>query len=454
MLIRFTVENFLSFKDKVEFSMVAGRQRKHPDHILPRTKTRELRLLKTAVIYGPNASGKTNLIKAMNVARNLIVDGRSEGQNIPVIPYRFDVSSRDQPSEFQFEIKEGGIVYVYGFQADTAQIYSEWLYEFRNKKHRLVFERTTDSNGTTHISTTDSNSQFNRSRDFVELLEESIRPNQLFLKHSVELNVTFFMHIYDWFRNKLVLVFPDTKLSVGFGIQFKNSADYKKRFDKIIKAFDLGFHEIELPEFDFDTEWRLSPDSKEFILDRIREMPREPNGKISAYSPELNIYIEVDEFDEIRVYKFATVHKVEGSDEPERLELTEESDGTQRLFELVPALIDMASEERERVFVIDELDRRLHALLSRKILELFFVKSKNLFSQLVVTTHEITLLDLDLLRRDEVWLIDKDILGLSSVYSLEEFHPRYDKDVRRSYLQGRFGGIPLLPSRRKLELQR
>ena len=454
MLIRFTVENFLSFKKRVEFSMIAGRQHKHPDHILPRTKSRDLRLLKMGVIHGPNASGKTNLIKAMDFARNLIVEGRSEGQHTSVIPFRFDTSSKDKPSTFQFEIKEKGTTYVYGFEVDTVQVHAEWLYEIRNKKHRLIFERSTDSDGDSCVTTNDPDSAFEKSRDFVEVLEDSLRPNQLFLKHSVELKVTYFMDIYDWFRTKLVLIFPDTKLSVGFGIQFKNSADYKMRFDNMIRAFDLGFQEIELPEYDFESEWRLSPDSKEYILDKIREMPRESNGTVSAYLPDLNIYIEVEEFDDIRAYKFTTVHKVSGSDHPESLELTEESDGTQRLFELMPALIDLSIEERERVFVIDELDLRLHSLLSHKVLEQFLVKSKRQRSQLIVTTHEIMLLDLELLRRDEVWLINKDGQGRSSLYSLEEFHPRYDRDIRKSYLQGRFGAIPLLPSRRKLEMQR
>ena len=410
--------------------------------------------MKTSVIYGANAAGKSNLIKAMNFARNLIVEGRSSGQNIPVIPYLFDVETKDTPSKFQFEINAKHRSYVYGFEVDATQIHTEWLYAIHSASHKLIYERSTDADGNARLTVGSANLRIGKNTDFVQFMEDTTPSNQLVLKHGVENKVTLLHDVYEWFRTTLVLVFPDSRLSVGFGIRFKGNEEYKTTFGNIISDFDLGFLELDLPEFDLDNEWRLPPEIREFILQKIREMPRDSDGNVAAYITELDIFIEADKHDKIRAYRFVTLHDVAGQSSPEVLELTDESDGTRRLFDLMPALLDLLDKERERVFVIDELDRRLHPRLSHKILELYLSNSMNLRSQLIATTHEIMLLDLDLLRRDEVWLINKDGNGCSSVYSLEEFHPRYDKDIRKSYLQGRFGAVPLLPSRRKLEMQR
>ncbi len=453
MLIRFTVENFLSFKDEVEFSMVAGRTRRHKDHIIPNDKKRDVRLLKTAVVYGANASGKSNLIKAMSFARTLIVEGRSEGQNIPVSPFRFDTAYTHKPSKFQFEIRCNNASYVYGFEVDSRMVRSEWLYEIYTSRHKLIFERKTDSEGNVTVEPESLGVTIDKRKDFVPYLLDTVQSNQLFLKHGVENRVSHFYGIYDWFRKSLVLIYPDTRLSVGFGIMFKNNQDYKRRVSDIISSFDLGFTDIDLPETDLKREWRLPPEVRKYVIQKIKELPREPGGNVAAYIEDLDIYIEVDKSDEVRAYKFETIHNVVGQQKPERMELTEESDGTRRVFDLVPALISLLSDDRERVFVIDELDRRLHANLSHKIIEVFLAKSKQLNSQLIVTTHELQLLDLDLLRRDEIWFLEKNARGSSTVFSLEEFHPRYDKDIRKSYLQGRYGAIPLLPSRRRLELE-
>ena len=253
-----------------------------------------------------------------------------------------------------------------------------------------------------------------------------------------------------WFDEKLVLIFPDSKPS-GIEIAFMNDEEFQNEFVKLLKLFDLGIENIRLEDFDFDSETRIPAEVRERIKQDIQEMSLPRGGHAIVQIPALNIFIFVDENQEPVSKRFMTLHKVEGKDDHTPLELTEESEGTQRLFENVPALLDLINENHERVFVIDELDRRLHALLSYKILELFLTRKAKQHSQLIVTTHEVGILDLELLRRDEIWFIEKNIAGQSTMYSLEEFHPRYDKDIRKSYLQGRFGAIPLLPSRRSLE---
>ncbi len=453
MLIRFTVENFLSFKDEVEFSMVAGRPRKHPDHILPRLSNRDIRILKTAVIYGANASGKSNLIKAMSFAKNLIVQGTRPNQRIEASPFLFDTTTKELPSKFNFEVKCNERIYEYGFEVDRRNVRTEWLYEIRPSGPKAIFERSTDlARQTTHVIPGSVPYTAEQDEQFFRFVAKGTRPNQLFLTECIERNVTYFEEISHWFNEKLVLVFPDTR-PAGIEIAFMSDETFKSEFIDLIKLFDLGIENIRLEDFELDSETRIPAQVKEQIMQDIRNMSLDPESHAIVQIPALNVLVLIDENQDIVSKKFVTLHKVTGDDQYEPLELSEESEGTQRIFEIIPALFELLSDDRERVFVIDELDRRLHSMLSYKILELFLSNSTRRNNQLIVTTHEVGILDLDLLRRDEIWFIEKNSAGASSVFSLEEFHPRYDKDIRKSYLQGRFGAIPLLPSRRSLELR-
>ncbi len=454
MLIRFSVENFLSFKDEVEFSMVAGRTRKHKDHILTSGKRNDIRLLKTGVIYGANASGKSNLIKAMSFAQDLIVEGTRKKQSIPVIPYRFDSVTEKKTSKFQFEIKCDTSAYIYGFEVDSTRVWSEWLYEIRSASEKMLFERRTDLERHTKIKFGSIPLTAEQNQGFLDFTAGGTRPNQLFLAESMDRNISYFEDIYDWFRKKLVLIFPDTKPNAGIGIRFMENIEFQQKFRDILRLFDLGIDDIDLQEFDLDAETRLPNEFKEQIKQDILEMLQESERKTIIHIPWFDIFIVVDSDNQFKAYKFMTVHQVKHEDRGVLFELTEESDGTQRLVELIPALIGLLNDESERVFVIDELDRSLHAHLSYAILELFLENSEHQQSQLIVTTHESGILDLELLRRDEIWFIEKDTSGASSVYSLEEFAPRYDKDIRKGYLKGRFGAIPMIPNLNNVEWQK
>ena len=451
MLIRFTVENFLSFKDKVEFSMVAGRTRKHKDHIITSGKRNDIRLLKIGVIYGANASGKSNLIKAMAFAKELIVRGTRGKQSIPVIPYRFDNATEKKPSKFQFEVKYKTKLYIYGFEVDSERVHSEWLYEIRPASEKLIFERKTDLDGRTEIEFGSISLTTEHNREFLNFTASGTRPNQLFLTESMDRNISYFEDIYNWFDRALVLIFPNAKPGAGVAMRFMENDEFKQKYRDILGLLDLGINDIDLSEFDLDAETRLPNEIKKQIRQAILEIPQEFKEKAVIHIPQFDILIVVESDNQFKAYKFMTVHQIEHESRKVLFELFEESDGTQRLFELVPALIDLLHAERERVLVIDELDRRLHAHITYNILDIFLTNSANKSSQMIITTHEASLLDLDKVRRDEIWFIEKDRTGASSVYSLEEFAPRFDMDIEKGYLNGRFGAIPILPSYNVLE---
>lgn len=438
MLIRFSVENFLSFRDETELSMVPGKARQHPKHIVSTGKNRKTNLLKTAVIYGANASGKSNLIKAMDFARDFIISGRRPGKTIPVKPFKFDSASEEKPSTFQFEFTHKGKSLIYGFKLDAQKVYEEWLYEITPNTEKPMFERMTGADD----QTTAEFSMKLKAKDleFLQFVARGTRPNQLFLTESIERNVPYFRNAFEWFDKVLVIIFPESRLE-GLEIEFMTNEDFQQSFQSLLQLFDTGISGISFQEFDFDEEISISKQFKEQVKEEL--FKREDSFGTIVRGAEGQSYLLLKrDNDAINASKLMTVHHAKGQEQHVLLDVREESDGTKRLFDLIPALIELFSSER--VFIIDELDRSLHPHVSREILRLFLSNKPEQMSQLMVTTHESTLLDLDLLRRDEIWFVEKDQDGASTIYSLEEFAPRYDKDIRKGYLLGRFGSIPLI----------
>ena len=182
MLIRFIVRNFLSFGDEVEFSMIAGKPHSHPKHVIKSERRNGIDVLKSAVIYGANASGKSNLIKAIRFAKDLIIHGTRPSTRILLSQFLFDESMSNEVSKFEFEFETNGQTYVYGFELNTAYISSEWLYETRKKSEKLIFERVTNLRTANEFSTqvTFANIGNSKSRKVLELLGASTRHNQLF----------------------------------------------------------------------------------------------------------------------------------------------------------------------------------------------------------------------------------------------------------------------------------
>lgn len=440
MLIRFTVENFMSFRDEVEFSMIAGKSHIHPDHVVANGKRSSIKLLRAGVIYGANASGKSNLLKAMQFAKDLIVEGTRRKESIAVNPFKFNTLSVVRPSRFEFEFKHSGKAYNYGFRVDAQRVHEEWLYEIGTTSEKMLFERETSPDGDTKVEFGRFKLHSPKDRDFLDFTAQGTRPNQLFLTECAERNMDYFTAIFRWFDEVLMFIFPETWRK-GLEIEFITSEDFGKSLQQFFQLFDTGIASIHLKKFNFDVDEsipkQIREETKEKLLIREQDV-----GAITLRGPRGQRYLVFSEEDKIQALKLMTGHRVDGEKDPVLLDVSEESDGTQRLFDLIPLLLQLFS--GEHVVFIDELDRSLHPHLSYKILELFLNTKPEQQSQLIVTTHESALLDLDLLRRDEIWFVEKNPEGASSVYSLEEFAPRYDKDIRKGYLLGRFGAIPVM----------
>jgi AAA15 family ATPase/GTPase len=435
MLIRFTVSNYLSFSEEIEFSMIPGKSRNHPHHLIKSGKRNSIDLLKSAVVYGANASGKSNLIKAAAFARKLIVNGVRPKKHIPRSHFKLDRSYASKPSRFEFEFKLKEKAYAYGFELDTRKIYHEWLYEITKLSQKMLFERHTDDDNESPLEFGKIPFTDKQEQQLLKLMKT--RENQLFLTQSIEAGVKQFEPVMNWFR-KLIILFPDSYAQGGeFILEWDDQI--RDTLVSLLKRFDTGISDLHLTATDIRNDLGIFPDDLDTLLSEKLE-----NGERAIIkTPDNNRYlVAMDEVKGLELFKLMAGHKVKNSDETALLEIDEESDGTRRLLDLLPALHLLLNDDR--VCMIDELDRSLHPGLCSRVLEIFFDGSVSRESQLIVTTHESNLLNLNLLRRDEIWFVEKDREGASKVYSLEEFVPRYDLDIRKGYLLGRFGGVPVI----------
>lgn len=453
MLIRFSIENFLSFNARTEFSMLPGRGRTHEHHLIKPKSRIDIGLLKAAVIYGANASGKSNLAKAIDFTRKFILRGTSsENKKIEYKGFRLDKDVKEKPSRIEVELKHKGKNYAYGFVFDGSIIYEEWLFEINKKGEKIIFERK-EVNKKTNYNFKGLQFDNIKEEQFLNFTAAGTRKNQLFLtecrvrnvKDNVT-NITDILNVIDWFQNSLKIIFPESRFG-GLEFELKENQDLSRIFHDFLDYFNTGIKGIELVDVDFDNVTDIPDEVKKDILTDISE-----NTKAIIASPEQNITyaISKDKLGSLKIFKMMTSHSVKGSNKPEFFEVSDESDGTQRIIDFIPVMMDLI--KSDNVFVIDEIDRSLHPNLTYDFVDLFLSKSENICSQLIVTTHESGLLNQKLIRKDEVWFVVKDKSGSSSFYSLEEFKIRFDKEIRRDYLLGRYKAVPVFGSRNKLSV--
>ncbi len=443
MLIRYSVENYLCFNERAEFSMIPGKGRLLPTHRIKGKNSADIDVLKLALIYGANASGKSSLIKSMSFAKNFILQGVKVGSVIPLSKFKLSKKAEKNPSRFEFEFKMKGFNYAYGFLIDYDKVIEEWLYKITRFSEKAIFERTILENSKTKIRFPGIRFKSKDEKQFLDFVALGTRPNKLFLTECLERNV--FANVQgieaisdtlDWFGNKLTVIFPDSKFQ-GLEFEFEKSSKLAEEFKKYMKIFDTGIDDIELKPIDFDKIKDIPDEIKNDIVSRLK-----PNSKtiISNKATNITYTLFKDNKNNIKVFRLNSKHKLIDSDGYAFFEINEESDGSQRLIDLIPALIDLFKDNK--VFIIDELDRSLHPNLSKSFVELFLNATAEVPSQLIVTTHESSLLNLRKIRKDEIWFIEKNQKGEAELFSLEEFKPRFDKEIRKNYLVGRFGAIP------------
>ena len=444
MLIQLTIQNFLSFRDEVTFSMVGvNSDQQHIDHLAEDAAGKGRSILPIGAIYGANAAGKSNLIKAISFAKNLVVQGTRTSQTIPVSPFKLGDYSK-QPSKFEFIFTHQGDQYSYGFKLNREQIFEEWLYGTpQGKKQEVMyFERVTSSKKETTVEYgLKLKGRSKKHQQFLDFIAQGTRPNQLFLTESLERNVTALQPIFDWFR-KVLTIIPAEADYTGLEISILSDESFTDFLSEFLKFAGTGIHSIVTEKVQLDFE-RHFPTMPKVVRDHLIQAlnQAEKNSMVIANLIGTRFLLFKDDESKVILIQLRTRHPSENGKFID-FSIEEESEGTQRLINLIPTLFNLKQEE-EKVIFLDELDRRLHPLLSRNFVQVAInCRDKN--NQLIFTTHDTNLLDLDLLRRDEIWFVEKSEQGVSNFYSLAEFKMKPDLKIEKGYLNGRFGAIPFL----------
>ncbi len=440
--------------------MIASDVESHPDHVIAHEGSTKKRVLKTSVIYGANASGKSNFVRALDFARDLIIGNLAtqRGEQIPSLPFMFDLEFMGEPSRFEFEVKCGSRLLQYGFEVTDELVVSEWLYEWIGDNWELWFRRLDESKsyeiGTLLNAAVEALSLESNQTPLIEgdttpdsrkvsvsYLLGGTRQNQLFLNEAYNRGVKEFEALYDWFLRRLVLVFPDAgDMPIPFPQQIDE--DFASKLTELMDIFGVGITDVRLDPVDLEEDSRFPPSMKEALRRAAFRASNNTKGYRSLQLNETTLLFNVGEDKEIKSTEIFAGHRAKQG-YTFMFQLGQESEGTRRLFVLAPVILDFLRENNDRVYVIDELERKLHPKLSFLILNMFLKNSGQKPSQLIVTTHETQILDLGLLRTDEIWFAEKDPDGGSSLFSLEEFTPRPSGDVRDEYLHGRFGATPI-----------
>lgn len=420
MLIEFSVANFRSIRERQTLSMAAAKPFKEQENSNTfdiATKESLPRLLRSAAIYGPNASGKTNLVRAMHFMEELVLDSAKESQAEEVIdvqPFKLSAASREADSEFEVIFVEDDVRYQFGFSVNQERVTQEWLFSFPEGRRQTLYQRA--------FNKETLKDEYKFSRSFLggrrqNDWKESTRPNALFLSTAVQLNNQQLLPIYSWFNKRLAVIKPGF-LDGSFTVkQCIHDNDRKKIID-FIKKLDISIEDIIIESKKFDSN-SLPKDLPKYLRD---EISKDLTGK--------------------EISEVFFMHKDTETGELIRFDLKDESEGTQNLFSFAGPWLDIL--EKNKVIFVDELEQSLHPLVVHQLIKLLHhdLGSK---AQLIFTTHDTSLLSQKILRRDQIWFVEKDKKQASTLYSLSDYtNVRSDEAIEKGYLAGRYGAIPFI----------
>lgn len=450
MLIRFNVKNFLSFSERKdsrseEFSMIAGKVRNKKAHVYDNEK---IKLLKFAAVYGANAAGKSNLVKAMNFMKHVVLFGLPKGHTDKYC--KIDESNKEKESYFELEIKLNDKYYAYGYEVILSQskFVSEWLIELTSDNNeKVVFSRDI-KNGTFEFGNElKEKGLINKLQVYAEDIQED---DSILLLSMMNRNKrTFYQQyeragilrdIYLWIDKNLDINYPNRPIS---DYSYMAETENVEEVCRIISAFGTGITGFKMVDVELDKVLGNIPKKirDELIADiEAKTVELKNNEKTESFGLAMRsardffvLNVNKEGKKECKTIKFS--HGKENV----LFNISEESDGTVRILDLLEVLLT----GEEKTYVIDELDRCLHPSLTYKYVDTFLQLAAKRNIQLIVTTHESRILDFDLLRRDEIWFVNKRKSGESDIYSLEEYNARFDQKIDKAYLEGRYGGVPV-----------
>lgn len=416
MLIEMSVANFRSLRDRQTFSLTKAKgDEQVAGNTFKTVAANEFELLRSAAIYGPNASGKSNFLLALQIMKRVVLESATSlqrGDKLPVTPFRLNQTTAGQPCEFEVTFIVNQVRYQYGFAATQERIHEEWLLAYPRGRAQRWFGRTWDAQRQRYDWESGSNLSGEK-----QLWQKSTRDNALFLSTAVQLNSEQLQPVYDWFKNTLRMANIrgwDPTFSVSLC-----ETDKKARVMDFLHAADLNIEDILLEKEPFDVQ-SLPAEMPEHVRELIAG---DMKGK--------------------QIVNIQTVHK-DSDGKLVVFDFDDESDGTKKLFAFAGPWIDALT--NGYVLFIDELHDNLHPRLVQFLVQLFHSNETNPNNaQLIFTTHETSILNQEVFRRDQIWFCEKDSEQATVLYPLTDFSPRKGREnLELAYLSGRYGALPYI----------
>ena len=423
MLIEFSAGNFRSLRETITLSLIATRlDAQNNESVIKIAK--DLSLLRSAVIYGANASGKSNLIRAFAFFRHFVLTSSQESDDSDFIdtePFLLREEMRNEPSHFEIVFVADKIQYRYGFEATRQKVTAEWLYHTPKSREAVLFTR---ENQEIRVPT---HSAFREGRG----LEERVRPDALLLSVAAQFNGEIAVRLRKWFRNSRALSAARDFGYMGYTTQCIETGEYQALMGHLMQNLDIGVQGLSV------AETPLPPQI-------VQMMKRQAGEEASEISPNQK-----------RIQTERTIRNAKGDFvRREKFDMQEmESEGTQKLIALCGPIFDTLT--KGRILFADEIDARLHPLITAAIIRLFNATETNpKGAQLICATHDTNLLDNRRLRRDQIFFTEKED-DATRLYSLADFkidgkRVRSDASYEQDYIQGRYGAVPYLGDLRHL----
>ena len=445
MFIRCVVRNIYSFDEEKEFNMIpAPRFTRLKDH---KYQMQGIEVLKLASLYGANGAGKSNLIRSLEFLKGIVVTGDLPSPTKLKRMKHFH-SSRE-PMVLGVEFISQQVPYLYALEIGEHSVLKEELYisSLGKGEDQLIFERSTSKTGKIALQLSERFLKSEEGRVLKNILENNlIKPNKTSLKILSELDNALLVdtrNAYQWFKEKMVIITPQARPS-GLAHRLDTDEEFRLYAEQIICSFSVGIKKllaVSKPIEEF-----FGDDNRSDMEELVNAVSNTPGTLLGLVNSEGEEIVVVEENGKMVVKQVKTEHTSKEGDSV-MFDLAEESDGSRRLMDYLPALKDLLTEDV--TYFIDEVERSIHPLLIKELIRKFSADS-NTKGQLICTTHESNLLDQEIFRQDEIWFVEKDRFGSTDLYSLCDFKEHNTKDIRKGYLLGRYGSIPFLANLKDL----
>lgn len=423
MLIEFKFGNFRSFRDEAVLSMEAMGLGILKNCLI---SYNSMKLIPSVAIYGKNGGGKSNVIRAFWLAVQFIKNAQRtqhENAKIPVKPFLLNDYSKDEPTFFEFTYVLDNVKYIYGFSATKEKIFSEYLYHSPKGQKATVFTRT------------EQKFTFTEEKAKRKLISEAVAPNQLFFSVACTMNDADCMRAMKWFRDYVFFSRDYADIPEQL-LEYSNDKNMLAAISGYAKAADLG---IEKMEFEFKDEVVKDFESEKNIPEKIR-------FALTAFMQNLKENSNISEIglqkSEVRATSYHNGINKNGIKTSFTLDLSDESDGTRKLMSIAPAIESVLN--NGGIVLVDELEKELHPMLVNYIVAKFQSKTSNPNgAQLIFTTHNTELLNMELMRKDQLYFADINRNdGASELYSIGDFSTKTADNIRKGYLAGKYGATP------------